>query len=610
MPGASDIKAGAAFVELYTKNNKFVRGLDAAQARLRAFGVGVQAIGTRIMGVGGAALAPMLAAAAKFSSTGDQLHKMAERTGMSTNALSELGFAAERSGASLEDVGGGVKQMQNMLGRASRGLSRAKFGLNELGLSYEQLQNLSPEEQFMTIAEELSKVEDASRKAYLAQIMFGGSSQKLLPLLNSGAEGIAAMRKEAQELSLSVDPKDAEAAAALGDSWGRVKDALEAVLFKVGASVAPMLTEMGDRITTVVATISRWISENRELIATAAKIAAGIFAAGAAVTAIGAATVGAGAILGSVSAIIGTFGSVVGIAGTVLGALVSPIGLVTSALAAGAGAWLYFSGNGAKAIDFLFERWKAFSEGFMQVFGGIRDALAAGDLALAGKVAMKALEVVWQTGLDQVLDLWYGFRNSLLDIWNGMQLLIGKAVFGLVETITSGISKLLEMLQNVAGRIPGIGDSVVAAIQRAQDATDFGTDVSGMAGRMIEDNLGGRIGARNRAETNRQAAARKEMAALREELAALSQEASIKAEIARADKLEQEGFDPTLPDMGSDMGGAQEKMSSIGAFSAFKLQGIGGKNLDQEQLDELRQVVSLLDDQNSEIRNSNLTFAG
>ena len=49
-------------------------------------------------------LAPLLGAAKLFASTGDQLDKMRARTGFSAQALSELGFAAEQGGASIDQL--------------------------------------------------------------------------------------------------------------------------------------------------------------------------------------------------------------------------------------------------------------------------------------------------------------------------------------------------------------------------------------------------------------------------------------------------------------------------------------------------------------------------
>ena len=64
MPGSTGtIRAGRAFVELFADDSKLVRGLKAAQAKLKAFGASVRAMGTKMMGIGAAVAAPLAGAA-------------------------------------------------------------------------------------------------------------------------------------------------------------------------------------------------------------------------------------------------------------------------------------------------------------------------------------------------------------------------------------------------------------------------------------------------------------------------------------------------------------------------------------------------------------------
>jgi len=99
---ASGIRAGAAYVELLLEKNAFIRGLQTAQRRLKAFGTGISMLGRNMMAMGGMIAAPLMLATKMFMSTGDAVDKMNKRTGLSTQFLSEMAFAAEQSGASLE----------------------------------------------------------------------------------------------------------------------------------------------------------------------------------------------------------------------------------------------------------------------------------------------------------------------------------------------------------------------------------------------------------------------------------------------------------------------------------------------------------------------------
>ncbi len=60
---SKSIRAGRAFVELFVDENKLVRGLRAAEDKLRAFGASIRNLGLKMAGLGAAVLTPMLGAA-------------------------------------------------------------------------------------------------------------------------------------------------------------------------------------------------------------------------------------------------------------------------------------------------------------------------------------------------------------------------------------------------------------------------------------------------------------------------------------------------------------------------------------------------------------------
>src|SRR5690606_30004999 len=219
-----------------------------AQQRLAAFGAAVRKVGLQMVGLGSALIAPMLLAVRSFSAAGDQLHKMALRTGATSEALSELGFAAEQSGADINAIESGLRGMARFLLNAERGSAAAVDTLIDLGISMRQLQGLSPDQQLELLAEALSRVKDDTRRAALAMQVFGKSGTALLPLFADGAKGIQDLREEARQLGLSVSTQDAQAAADFGDAWNRVTRTLRAVVFNIGGALAPMLTDLANKV--------------------------------------------------------------------------------------------------------------------------------------------------------------------------------------------------------------------------------------------------------------------------------------------------------------------------------------------------------------------------
>jgi len=133
MPSAQGIRAGRAFVELFADDSKLVRGLRAAARKFKAFGANIRNLGLKMAGLGTAVLAPMLGAAKAFSSMGDQVAKMAKRTGLSVETLSELRFVASQTGTEFESLEMGFRRMQRSIYDAGRGMSTAVDALADLG---------------------------------------------------------------------------------------------------------------------------------------------------------------------------------------------------------------------------------------------------------------------------------------------------------------------------------------------------------------------------------------------------------------------------------------------------------------------------------------------
>jgi hypothetical protein len=183
MASSSSIKAGSAYVELFTKDSRLVKGLNDASKRLDAFGKGLQGIGTKMAMLGAGVVAPLAGAAKRFADMGSDMVDMSQRTGVSVEALSELGFAAEQSGADMGTLEGSLKKMQKMLFEAASGSQSAQETLASLGLSVAQLSKLSPDEQFKAIADRMSQITDPTLKTATAMAIFGKSGTQLLPML-------------------------------------------------------------------------------------------------------------------------------------------------------------------------------------------------------------------------------------------------------------------------------------------------------------------------------------------------------------------------------------------------------------------------------------------
>jgi hypothetical protein len=444
MAQAQGIRAGAAYIELSTSDSKLVRGLRSASRRLSAFGGAVRQMGMQVIAIGRAIWAPLIDGMGVFSQLGDEVHKMALRTGFSTEALSELGFAAEQSGQDLTVVEAGIRGMQRTIRGAQRGLFTATDALKQLGLSFELLQDLSPEEQFKLLADRLSQVEDRSIRTGLALEVLGRSGMALLPLMEDGAAGMEALQKQARDLGLTISGKDADAAALYTDQMNVLRRVLMQTKFIIGSAVAPAFVQLSFKLADVLKSVAAWLKEHKFLMVFLDRFGLVLVAGGAALVMFGILASSLGAILGLLSGVISGVGTAIGILGSALAALMSPIGLVIAGVVSLAAYLLTSTDVGAKAVDWLGERFKALWDTAVVAFRGIGDALAAGDLALAAKILWLTLKLEWQKGVNALQGYWLTFKEKFLTIateaFYGAAILLNEAWSGLqvawVETTT------------------------------------------------------------------------------------------------------------------------------------------------------------------------------
>ena len=499
MADTKGIRAGRAFVELGV-SDKLSAGLRRAQKQLEAFGAGLRSVGIRMAGIGAAAVTSLFGAARMFATVGDDLEEMSQRTGVSVEALSELGFAADIAGSDLETLETGIKHMQRAIVEAAGGSESAQQALAKLGVSAADLAGLSPDEQFKRMADGIARIEDPALRVAVAMQIFGRSGTKLIPLLAEGASGIEALQEQARRLGLTISAETAHDAAELNDALDSLWRVVRQGVFTIGAALAPTLKDIAERITRVIVTATDWIKRNREVVVWALKVAAAVAATGIALIVLGVAVSGIGAALGLLAGIISGVGTVFGIIGAAIGALLSPIGLVVAAVVGLGGALLVTSGAGGEALSWLMAQFTRLRDWVGKVVGGISDALAAGDIALAAQVLWLSLKVIWQQGVAALNNAWLGakefFVSTAYSMWYGA-LAAAEIVFHALEVswieTTSFLSKTWTRFTSGFQKVWESASSWVAKrMLEIQGAFDSGLDVEA-AKRAVDQQLEARF---------------------------------------------------------------------------------------------------------------------
>lgn len=117
---------------------------------------------------------------------GADLNHLTAQTGIAESSLLTLGQAFKDNGVEASKVGPAVNKMQKAIVDASNGLATYQRAFDALGLSTEELLELSPEQQFERVSKALAQVENPARRSAAAMEIFGRSGAQLMPLFRSG----------------------------------------------------------------------------------------------------------------------------------------------------------------------------------------------------------------------------------------------------------------------------------------------------------------------------------------------------------------------------------------------------------------------------------------
>lgn len=383
------IKAGAAYVSLFTDNSRLVAGLRAASARLQVFGAAISAMGARLVGLGAQMVAPFAFAAKMFADTGSALLDMSQRTGVSVEALSELSFAAGQSGATVEQLEASLKIMSRTIGSGG----------------------MSLDARLEEVADQLMAIPDPAARAARAMEIFGRGGTALLPMFAQGAQGVRALRQEAARLGLTWSTEEASRAEAFGDTLSTLWAVLKRGVTIVGGALEPVLKPLVLWITEAAQATSRWISDNRGLVTILLKAVAGI-------TAVGLGMMVLGPLISIIGVAFGLVVTVIGLVASSLAFMLTPMGFALKMLDSLVTAFFTFTSAGQRSVRSVIDVLREMAGTFQTTWGGIISAMRRGDLALSARIGWAGVQLAWEQGISPLRQMWREFVVWFENIWH------------------------------------------------------------------------------------------------------------------------------------------------------------------------------------------------
>ena len=334
-------------------------------------------------------------------------------------ALGNVGIQGSEAGTALRRLGvisaGAGEKLQELFGVSN---VDAAGNLKPLIGILEEINTATKE---MTVAERTKRMAEAFGLLGITSANVLSGSAKSVKELRDGMNSIDGLSKKTAK---SMD-------AGLGGSARIALSAIEGTGLALTNALAPGLQKIIDFIGQTATAFTNFIKQNEELVVSVAKGIAIFIGAGAAIF---------------------TIGTALSIVSATIAAIVSPVGLILAAVVG-----LVAAVGSATGI------FGQLSEIAGQAFGGIYDAIAAGDLVGAMDVLWKGLVAGWTRGVATLMS----YVEPWLDLFLNTFTFMSANVMNIWDSMTSGIAQALVTVGSV---IMGVVDNIVNGVMAAFDA--------------------------------------------------------------------------------------------------------------------------------------------
>lgn len=237
-------------VSLVAKAGRFVKGIDKAKRAVTSLVRKVPGLNAAFSKtgaiIGGLAAGGLVVWANRTAKAIDANAKLADRIGITTEALVGLQHAADQTGAGAGLLNNSLGAMTKRIGEAAQGFGSGKKALDALGMSAEELIGLPIEEQLARISERYKGLNTQQEKAAVAAGLFSRAGLALGNMLETGREGLVSYREEVDRLGLSYTRVDAAKVEAANDALDRAGKVIQGALQTAVIKLAPYIEAVAD----------------------------------------------------------------------------------------------------------------------------------------------------------------------------------------------------------------------------------------------------------------------------------------------------------------------------------------------------------------------------
>lgn len=399
----------------------FSVGLEQAKNALNKVGSAAQTVADKTRGLSTAAtglLGAVGGLALKTAKSADELSTLSKQTGITTDDLQKMQYAADLVDVSVENITGAMTKMKK--GMAEGDFGKAAF--ETLGVAVRDTDGALRDSNvvFYEVLQALSQIPNETERDTIAMEIFGKSADQLAGIIDDGGAALQQYGAEAENLGLILDTETLQGLNDVNDTIDKLKAQAGAELAKAGAEALEALTPVLETVIDKLSQLFEWIgnldeSQMQTLLTVAAIIAAISPIAGIIAT-----------ISGAITSFLTIWPQVQAVAAGIKAfALANPLALVVAAVIA----------LGAIVVT----HWDKIKP--------ILDAILAKVKAVFDKVAAKITEVT-----NKIKTVFQSVKETVLGIWDAM---VG-GIKGKVNSIIGLVNALIAKVNGFSSKANGL----------------------------------------------------------------------------------------------------------------------------------------------------------
>ncbi len=210
------------------------------------------AVGNAVLAVGAVAGA-LFNASKEVASFADDLLTLSDQTGIATDELQKMQYAADFVDVSVETMTGSMQKLTRTMSSARDGSNNAAEAFKKLHIRVTDGKGAlrDSNDVFYETIDKLGKIKNETERDALAMKIFGKSAQELNPLIKAGSDRLKELGVEAENLGVIMGEEDLEKAGQFNDALDRMGKVADGLKNSLGLALLPILTSLFEAISKI-----------------------------------------------------------------------------------------------------------------------------------------------------------------------------------------------------------------------------------------------------------------------------------------------------------------------------------------------------------------------